>query len=612
MKSWIAPVLTDKTKAFCKYCCVEIRAHYHDLKSHAGRSKHHSRSKRSAESISSYAIFVKPISDVQKRRELKIAAYAACNIPISTVDELGEILSDEFGSFDLDSTKCTTIITSLLGPYFKEQLLDDVGQSPYSLLVEQSTDISVKPLLGISIRYFSQRHNQFVCSYLGLIDLLKEDDVAKAILDLLDENKLQTENLVGLAADGASVICSKNHAVFISLMGKQPSLQLVSCDCHSLETIAKNAVQSLPSNLEFMIRETYKCLAESAKWQDDAKELYELLTGDPPLKLFSPTGTCWFVMADCVERILEQFDALKVHFSQAHYVEHQYASQLLQEMYDNENNFLYLSFLKQFLQEIKTVDKIFQMESGDAVEQFRDLHRLFLSTLERIVEPSILRSTREEELRSLDLQNPTIYRMPEGADLGIRFQQKLEASELPEVAKGEITKRCFDFIKLLLTQYQMRLVELLNVLEKLEFLSPKKALADKKPVIELPGIFFTCPTDVLESQWTNVSSCKFTEEESMERFWVEVFGYTDAAGKPCFLEMSLGAFRMLLTLPLSSTRLEKMFSCVPFFIEDSMEPKLLSNRMHIIYGLQRNNLNSASFTPDKALMERYPSSILDK
>ncbi|CAL8373211.1 unnamed protein product [Arctogadus glacialis] len=71
--------------------------------------------------------------------------------------------------------------------------------------------------------------------------------------------------MVGIATDGASVMVGKNHSVFTLLKQKQPSLQLIRCICHSLDIVAHKAMQLLPSNLDFMIRETYNWFAHPAK-----------------------------------------------------------------------------------------------------------------------------------------------------------------------------------------------------------------------------------------------------------------------------------------------------------------------------------------------------------
>uniref|UniRef100_H3ANY7 HAT C-terminal dimerisation domain-containing protein n=1 Tax=Latimeria chalumnae TaxID=7897 RepID=H3ANY7_LATCH len=294
--------------------------------------------------------------------------------------------------------------------------------------------------------------------------------------------------------------------------------------------------------------------------------------GHAPLKLISPSCTRWLVMADCVERILYQFD-------KAASVEHCYSARLLAEMYKDETNFLYLVFLKPFLLEIRRVNNIFQLESGDALKIFRDLLVLYVSTLKRVVKPSVFRANSEKQLLTLDLQASSVYLSQEDADLGMTFRQKMEASKLCDAAKDAIVKRCIEFIKVLLTQYQLRLPESLDMLKKLELLNPKAILTDTKPAVtELPRNFFVCPTEVLESQWRNVSSCKFTEKENMGRFWIEVYEYTNGTGNRCFEEMALGAIRML-TLPISNAHVEKVFSHISFLKDESrnrMGLKLLS------------------------------------
>ncbi|KAJ1174106.1 hypothetical protein NDU88_005929 [Pleurodeles waltl] len=131
-------------------------------------------------------------------------------------------------------------------------------------------------------------------------------------------------------------------------------------------------------------------------------------------------------MADCVERLLEQYDALSLHFSTASSVEHCYVARMLQEMYHEETNLLYLTFLKPILQDIKVVNKIFQLESGDALHIFRDLYTLYVSKLKRILKPSVFTSNHQEQLLSLDLRSSAIYLFQEDVDLRLAFRKKLE------------------------------------------------------------------------------------------------------------------------------------------------------------------------------------------
>ena len=54
-----------------------------------------------------------------------------------------------------------------------------------------------------------------------------------------------------------------------------------------------------------------------------------------------------------------------------------------------------MHFLRLVLMEVKTVNKYFQLETGDTLGVFRDLDRLYMSTLRRVVKPSVLRMNDE-------------------------------------------------------------------------------------------------------------------------------------------------------------------------------------------------------------------------
>ncbi len=232
LKTWIAPVQADDSKARCKYCNTEIRAQLNDLKEHGATKKHKS---RCVPSVKSFAVAVGSgvgqgtVKDDQKRRELRIATYVACHTSINAVEDLSDILQEEMGAFKMHRTKCTAVITSVLAPHFREELKKDIGESPYSLYLDETTDISVNKLLCICVKYRSQEHNKFVSTYLGLVDLLSGDaqGISDAILLFLSECGLDIKHMVGIATDGASVMVGKNHSVFTLLKQKQPSLQLI-------------------------------------------------------------------------------------------------------------------------------------------------------------------------------------------------------------------------------------------------------------------------------------------------------------------------------------------------------------------------------------------------
>ncbi|KAE8280143.1 hypothetical protein D5F01_LYC22285 [Larimichthys crocea] len=555
LKTWITPVPGDDSKARCKYCNTEIRAQLNDLKEHGATKKHKSRCEPR---VKSFAVPVVgsgggagTVKDDQKRRELRIATYVACHTSINAVQDLSDILQEEM----MHRTTCTAIITSVLAPHFREELKEDVGESPYSLYLDETTDISVNKLLCICVKYRSQKHNKFVTTYLGLVDLLSADaqGISDAIVSFLSECGLDIKHMVGIATDDTSVMVGKHHSVFTLLKQKQPSLQLIRCVCHSLDIVAHKAMQLLPSNVEYMIRETYNWFAHSAKRQSDYNSVYKTINdGGCPLKFISSSSTRWLMMSDCIERILEQEDALKLHFGLVSSAEHCYAARLLNDMYTDKSNSLYMHFLQPVLIEIKT-----------------------------------------------------------DADLGSSFQQQLEASTLAPELKDRISVSCFDFLKEVLVQYQMHLPESMEMLRKLELFCPKLVMSsvNRPGVKDLPAEFFSCSVDALESQWRNIASAGFSSGQAIDAFWLEVEAFQDARGNQCFKDLALGVIR-LLTLPISIAHVKRAFSQVTLLKDDTrnrMGLRLLSSLMDVSSGLSRNGLTSATFKPPRQLLGRVKS-----
>lgn len=89
---------------------------------------------------------------------MKLAAHVACHSSTSTVDHLGSVVEEiSKKGISLHRTKCTALINSVIGPVVHEDLLEDVGSGPYSLIVDESTDVTTKKQLCIVIRYYSKK-----------------------------------------------------------------------------------------------------------------------------------------------------------------------------------------------------------------------------------------------------------------------------------------------------------------------------------------------------------------------------------------------------------------------------------------------------------------------
>ena len=80
-------------------------------------------------------------------------------------------------------TKCTNVIKNTLYSRFEADLLNDIDKNKFSLLIDESNDISVLKLLGISIIYYSDIHKKVVSTYLALVEI-EECDAENIVLTI--------------------------------------------------------------------------------------------------------------------------------------------------------------------------------------------------------------------------------------------------------------------------------------------------------------------------------------------------------------------------------------------------------------------------------------------
>lgn len=113
----------------------------------------------------------------QRKRELRFALAVADNLSFNAFDVIGEIIEDEYGpnALKMHQTKCKALVESVLGPYFKKELIKDLQHEDciYSLLTDETTDISVTKLLTFSVRYYSPKYQKILETHLDLKEMVR-------------------------------------------------------------------------------------------------------------------------------------------------------------------------------------------------------------------------------------------------------------------------------------------------------------------------------------------------------------------------------------------------------------------------------------------------------
>jgi hypothetical protein len=228
-----------------------------------------------------------------------------------------------------------------------------------------STDITTDKYLGCTVIYFSLKRTKIIINYfLDLVELenANADAIADALLAILQKYNLKIKNVKGIGTDNASVMVGINNGLYNKLQLHAPNLTLFRCVCHSLQlAVSAAAKEFLPKNLEFLIRETYNWFSHSSLRQSAYKQLFNLINeGQDSLKITSVFATGWLSIESGVNRIHNQWLKLKTHFGIVRDKEKCYTAQVLFEMYNDDVNYAYISFLNPILSDIQRVKKAFE------------------------------------------------------------------------------------------------------------------------------------------------------------------------------------------------------------------------------------------------------------
>ncbi|XP_037521704.1 zinc finger MYM-type protein 6-like [Rhipicephalus sanguineus] len=126
--------------------------------------------------------------------------------------------------------------------------------SSYSLMVDESTDISTTKQLCIEVRFLNSAENKIATTLLDLVEL--SDGTAQTLHDTvmktLDKHGLPVKNCLGLCTDGANSMSGNHNSLFSRLREDNKELVLVKCACHSLDLVASKLMQAIPSAVEHL------------------------------------------------------------------------------------------------------------------------------------------------------------------------------------------------------------------------------------------------------------------------------------------------------------------------------------------------------------------------
>ncbi|XP_031328721.1 uncharacterized protein LOC116159845 [Photinus pyralis] len=599
-QGWLQRCTTDNIKAYCKYCKCLLAARFADLQKHTKTDKH-IQNARPFSSASQQRIQFQPLSVIskQQRKEAQLCMYSAVHTSVRSIDHLSDLHKDYSETIKIHRTKCTQIIKNVIGPHFRKALIEDIGNNPYSLIIDESTDISVSKMLGIVIRYHSINLNKIVTTHLELAHI--EDGTAKCITEtvkqVLQKHKLPLQNLQGMGTDNAAAMVGVNNGVFALLKSEIPHLRLVRCVCHSLQlALSKSTEKTLPPEIDFLIRETYNWFQSSVR-QIAYVNVYKTLNNDEtPLKILRMSDTRWISIEPAVKRILDQWETLKDHFNIVRLTDH--SADMLYQLYSKSANLVYLNFLYPILTMVQKTNKHFESQTADPTKLLNDLKQLYSTVINLVVNPMHRVDIFDEQFNIERFLSPNIY-------LGFAFENACTVHKIGASEKTEIQSKCVAFLINLAKELKNRLPDNVNILSSMNMLSVQEARKPlKMSISELASQFVSDNFEInnIENAWMQLHTIPWENKENTELFWLEVAKYRNASDENPFQPLVNLAFAVL-CLPHSNADVERLFSqmnVIKSKLRNRMLLDLLDSILHIRFGLKRIGKCCQSYTlPDE-------------
>ena len=219
-------------------------------------------------------------------------------------------------SIQLSATRCTNIIRQGLGLFFEKELVEILRKSYFSVIPDETMDVSTEKQLGICVVYFDEKNVETVTRFFDMVSVT--DSTANGLYDAIkkafNEKAIPISNIVGYSSDTTNVMFGEHHSVVTLLKQDVPHVLAVKCSCHLIHLCASYACLKMSTSLEDLCRNVYSHFSRSSLRQKEFQEFQEFVEAEPH-KLLGVTQTRWLSLESCVRRILEQWEALRLYFT---------------------------------------------------------------------------------------------------------------------------------------------------------------------------------------------------------------------------------------------------------------------------------------------------------
>nr|WP_253308757.1 hAT transposon family protein [Rickettsia endosymbiont of Ceutorhynchus assimilis] len=617
--SWLRSMANNKV--LCTTCNTPLGCSTFNIKRHQA-SEIHKKNIRKVQNTPKIDSVIFDESTLKKHQLVKQAELKICaflhehNLPFLLADHLSKFIpsicpdSDIAKQINCSRTKATYITNDCLSVEQLEEISSILQKNKFSLIIDETTDISTQKSLALVVRYYDETLKKVRDSFFGLLKL--DSSNAKSIFlgvqNYLTKCKVPLENLIGFAADNASVMQGNRTGVQARFKEVLPNIYTLGCVCHSVHLCASAAANKLPRSVEDFVRNIYNYFSNSSKRIDQLNEC-QIFCQVKPNKLLHPAQTRWLSLQAAVDRVLENWDALIIFFTNETFDQNLHSCNNILISLKNSVYKLYFYFLSYILDITNKLNLEFQSEKNKLHVLLKRVSDLFKNILRNYLDPEYIRAN-ENNLKNIDPKNPrnflTIDKVYLGTKVEVLSQQNINQNDL-----ANFKLKCLEFYVELSSQLKSRFDFEDPILNFVSIFDPKEAMSGKVSSIAVASskYFPNLITDLekLNSEWRllpDVNHLRNYTDLDLEQFWNIVFTMKNGNDEPMFPNLS-HFVKGILCLPHSSAAAERIFSQL-FLLKTKVRNRLnIDTCCNILHTKEMINPSTCfSWKPSTNLMKR--------
>ncbi|KAJ4946593.1 hypothetical protein JOQ06_024257 [Pogonophryne albipinna] len=426
-----------KGKAFCKYCKVDFSIAHGgrtDVKHHEDSEKHKKSAKQLQGQKSIASLLGKGRPDPVVYAEVKMSMLVAKqNIPFTFTDEINKSLKDMFPDSEIAKqyscgrTKATQIVKGAIAPALDKEVTELCQKQPFGLMCDEGTNRSTEKEFAILVRVFEE--DTLVTKFLHMPVCNIAERLFTSLTKVLSERNIDWNNLVAFNSDNASVMKGRHNSVASRIKELQPGVVDIGCICHLVQLATGCIIKALHQPIEEVLQAIYSHFDISAKRCELYKEFVEFTDTDT-LKLLRYCATRWLSLLSCINRVLNQWNALLAYFESHEDVEKPGKVRMLAGHLSSKETKFFFFFLSHALKPLVDFNVAFQAEGVMVHRLHKKMCSLIRRYLGRFLPAHLI---ADVPLKEIQFQDTSLQFPDEDLFIGDQAQTFLEDNkdELP-------------------------------------------------------------------------------------------------------------------------------------------------------------------------------------